>query len=84
MDVGYALTVHSIGGPHNHSMEAVLRHRRVSDATRQRLTELLAEHRSPALAWHAFCRQLKEQFGDRFEEAASDSSVMPDRAYIYR
>ncbi|XP_043197969.1 uncharacterized protein LOC122368267 [Amphibalanus amphitrite] len=84
MDALYPLTVRSSGGPHNHSMDAVLRHRRVSDATQQRLTELLTEHRSPARAWRVFCRQMKEELGDKFEEAASDNAVIPDRGYIYR
>ncbi|KAF0301714.1 hypothetical protein FJT64_026034 [Amphibalanus amphitrite] len=84
-DAGYALQVKA-RGQHNHPLETatVLKFRRVSDRTRERIVELFRHHHSPATALRTLKLQLQAEHGERYPLIAADRGILPDTNYFYK
>ncbi|KAF0312814.1 Circumsporozoite protein [Amphibalanus amphitrite] len=83
-DAGYALQVKA-RGQHNHPLETatVLKFRRVSDRTRERIIDLFRHHHSPATALRTLKLQLQAEHGERYPLIAADRGILPDTNYFY-
>ncbi|XP_043199433.1 uncharacterized protein LOC122369088 isoform X3 [Amphibalanus amphitrite] len=84
-DAGYALQVKA-RGQHNHPLETatVLKFRRVSERTRERIVELFRHHHSPATALRTLKLQLQAEYGERYPLIAADRGILPDTNYFYK
>lgn len=77
-------TLISISFSHNHPINVAdaLKHRDVSDATRNKLEELLLSGYRPSAALNLLKYDLQQNDPDVFESA--DRSQCPDKQYVYR
>lgn len=71
---------------HNHYIEAasVLKHRDVSEVTKQRITDLLMQGYAPAAALEMYKYNLQLEHMDDYIFVSGDRAQCPDRGYVYR
>ena len=73
-------TFNSIYPAHNHPLDsaAALIFRRVSDHTRERITDLFRHHYSPATALETLKVELQAEYGERYPLISADHSILPE------
>ena len=83
---GDIFLVCTINNTHNHPVHCAdsMRHRDVSDETREEITGLFEPGHSPSAALDVVKFKLQDKNGDDYLFVAADRAVCPDVQYCYR